>query len=158
MGALDFFKKRFFRENDTVNKSTTYGQINTRGTFKNCIKIINRFTCLVEYWTWKSRNITVWLTTCLDSAAFYNLNYQQIYLLGWMQSSITGGQSFRGFSIYNWSCYYLIGCECYKVGNFFDHYQCDRLGDVWKFLATNFATKVPQVFDNLLCYYKSITL
>ena len=29
-----------------------------------------------------------------------------------------------------------------------------RLGDLWKFFATNFATKVPQIFDNFVGFFK----
>ena len=32
-----------------------------------------------------------------------------------------------------------------------------RLGDFWKFLATNFAKQVYQIFDNFLGNYKSVT-
>ena len=44
--------------------------------------------------------------TCLDSAALFMLNYQQIHLFGWIQTSQTVGQLYSNTSPYEVSILY----------------------------------------------------
>ena len=88
-------------------------------------------------------SITVWRTSglfCFDSAALLMMNEQQFYLFGKIQTSQTGGQPYSDTSPYG------------------DSVSVTRLGDICKFLATNFLTNVAQIHGNFQATVKSITL